>query len=282
MLNLRPVPPMIVLGKRNIMKLLSLLSGLLMLSLGSMAQMKQGRIVYERKVQLKMQVSDPAFQNLIPNERKDQFELLFDNTKTLWRSANDGQDEEMNFDNGSGAQIRIVTPGSNDVMYSDLAASRKVEQKEVMTKQFTIEDSIRRMNWKLGSETKNIMGYTCKMATASKTQKSQRVNMNNGEMKTEEVTDTLNIVAWFTDAITLGAGPESYQGQLPGTILELDVNNGRSKYTAVEISPKMDPKEIKEPKGKKITQEQFVKERDNLFKEMNENGGGSFNIRRGG
>lgn len=229
-----------------------------------------------------MQVSDPTFQNLIPSERKDQFELLFDNNKTLWRAANDGQDDEMNFDNGSGAQIRIVTPGNNDVLYSDLTASRKVEQKEVMTKQFTIEDSIRRMNWKLGSETKSIMGYNCKMATATKTQKSQRMTMNNGEMKSEEVIDTMNIVAWFTDAITLGAGPEGYQGQLPGTILELDINNGRSKFTAVEVSPKMDPKEIKEPKGKKITQEQFVLERDKMFKEMNENGGGSFQIRRGG
>ena len=268
MLNLRTVPFPVVLGKRKIMKLLSLLCGVLMLSLGSRAQMKQGRIVYERKVQLKVQVSDPAFQNLIPNEHKDQYELLFDNTKTLWRIANDGQDEEMSFDNGSGAQISIVTPGSNDVLYSDLTASRKVEQNEVMTKEFTVED--------------NIMGYTCKLATTSKTQKSKRVNMNNGEMKTEEVTDTLNIVAWFTDAITLGAGPESYQGQLPGTILELDINNGRCKYTAVEISPKMDPKEIKEPKGKKITQEQFEKERDKLFKEMNENDGGNYNIRRGG
>lgn len=106
--------------------------------------------------------------------------------------------------------------------------------------------------------------------------------MDNGQMKTEEVTDTMNIVAWFTDAITMGAGPEGYQGQLPGTILELDINNGRSKFTAVGISPKMDPKEIKEPRGKKITQEEYVKERDKLFKEMNENGGGNFNIRRGG
>lgn len=282
MLNLRPPPVLIVLGKRKTMKWISLLCSLLILSSGSMAQMKQGRIVYERKIQLKMQVNDPTFANLIPNERKDQFELLFDNSKTLWRSANDGQDEEMNFDNGSGAQIRIVTPGNNDVLYSDLAASRKVEQKEVMTKQFTIEDSIRRMNWKLSSETKSVMGYNCKMATTTKMQKSQRMNMDNGQMKTEEVTDTMNIVAWFTDAITMGAGPEGYQGQLPGTILELDINNGRSKFTAVEISPKMDPKEIKEPKGKKITQEQFVKERDKLFKEMNENGGGNFNIRRGG
>jgi GLPGLI family protein len=282
MLNLYPPAASVVLGKRKTMKWISLLCSLLICSIGTMAQMKQGRIVYERKIQLKMQVSDPTFANLIPSERKDQFELLFDSGKTLWRSANDGQDDEMNFDNGSGAQIRIVTPGNNDVLYSDLAASRKVEQKEVMTKQFTIEDSIRRMNWKLGSEIKSIMGYNCKMATATKMQKSQRMNMDNGQMKTEEVTDTMNIVAWFTDAITMGAGPEGYQGQLPGTILELDINNGRSKFTAVEISPKMDPKEIKEPRGKKITQEEYVKERDKLFKEMNENGGGNFNIRRGG
>ena len=282
MLNLCPPLALIVLGKRKTMKWICLLCSLLIWSAGSIAQMKQGRIVYERKIQLKMQVSDPTFQNLIPSERKDQFELLFDNNKTLWRSANDGQDDEMNFDNGSGAQIRIVTPGNNDVLYSDLSASRKVEQKEVMTKQFTIEDSIRRMNWKLGSETKSIMGYNCKRATATKMQKSQRMNMDNGQMKTEEVTDTMNIVAWFTDAITMGAGPEGYQGQLPGTILELDINNGRSKFTAVEVSPKVDPKEIKEPRGKKITQEQFAIERDKMFKEMNENGGGNFQIRRGG
>lgn len=282
MVNLRHEWLPIILCKRKTMKLLRIAIGFMLLSSSASAQMKQGRIVFERKTKLQIQVQDPAFQNLVPKERTDKFELLFDSNKTMWRNADEGQDDEMNFDNGSGAQIRIVTPGNNDVLYSDLTASRKVEQKEVMTKQFTVEDSIRRMNWKLGSETKEILGYKCRMATTTRTQKSMRMNMDNGEMKREEIQDTLNITAWFTDAIPIAAGPESYQGQLPGTILELDVNNGRSKYTAVEISPKMDPKEIKEPKGKKITQEQFVKERDKLFKEMNENGGGSFNIRRDG
>lgn len=282
MVNLSHKSVLIISGKRKTMKCLQIAVGFMLLTSVSSAQMKQGRVVFERKTKLQIQVADPAFQNMVPKERTDKFELLFDSNKTLWRNADEGQDEEMNFDNGSGAQIRIVTPGNNDVLYSDLAASRKVEQKEVMTKQFTIEDSIRRMNWKLGSETKEILGYKCRMATTTKTQKSMRMNMDNGEMKREEIQDTLNITAWFTDAIPIAAGPESYQGQLPGTILELDVNNGRSKFTAVEISPKMDPKEIKEPKGKKITQEQFVKERDKLFKEMNENGGGNFNIRRDG
>ncbi len=282
MLNLGHIGLQIILGKRNSMKFLRIAIGLILLAPAASAQMKQGRIVYERKTKLQIQIQDPAFQNMVPKERTDKFELLFDNNKTLWRNTDEGQDEEMNFDNGSGAQIRIVTPGSNDVLYSDLGASRKVEQREVMTKQFTIEDSIRRMNWKLGSETKLILGYTCRLATTTRTQKSMRMNMDNGEMKREEILDTLNITAWFTDAIPVAAGPENYQGQLPGTILELDVNNGRSKFTAVELSPKMDPKEIKEPKGKKISQEEFTKERDKMFKEMNENGGGNFNIRRGG
>jgi GLPGLI family protein len=281
-LNLQHIPGEIILSKRMTMKCVRILIGLLILSPAVVAQMKQGRIVYEKKTQLQVQIQDPAFQNLIPKERKDRFELLFDNNKTLWRTADEGQDDEMNFDNGSGAQIRIVTPGSNDVLFSDLETSRKVEQREVMTKQFTIEDSIRRMNWKLGNETKEILGYKCKMATTTRTQKSTRVNMDNGQFKREEIQDTLHITAWFTDAIPLAAGPESYQGQLPGTILEIDVNNGRNKITAVEMSAKMDPKEIKEPKGKKISQEEFNREREKIIKQMNENGGGNFNIRTGG
>jgi GLPGLI family protein len=256
--------------------MIAILSGMLS---SAFSQIKQGKIVYERKSQLQIQVNDPAFQNMVPKERKDKFELLFADNKTLWR-ATEEQPEEMNFDNG-GAQIRIVTPGSNDVLYSDLIASRKVEQREVMTKQFTIEDSIRRYNWKIGSETRDILGYSCKKATTTRTSQSQRVSMDNGEMKREMVTDTLHIVAWFTDAIAVPAGPENYQGQLPGAILEVDVNNGRTSITALEISPKVDSKEIKEPKGKKITPEEYAKERDKMFKEMEKNSGGNVNIRVG-
>jgi len=243
------------------------------------SQVKQGKIVYERKSQLQIQIDDPSFRNMLPKERKDKFELLFADNKTLWR-ATEEQPEEMSYDNG-GAQIRIITPGSNDVLFSDLSSSRVVEQREVMTKQFTIEDSIHRFNWKMGNETRDILGYTCRKATTTRTTQSQRVTMDNGEMNRQMVTDTLQIVAWFTDAIALPAGPESYQGQLPGTILELDINNGRTTLTALEVSPKVDSKEIKEPKGKKITREEFAKERDKMFKEMQQNGGGNMNIKVG-
>lgn len=282
MLNLGRECQEIDLHKTKTMKRLSVLACMLLTAMLADAQIREGRITYERKMKLQLRLNDAAFENMVPTERKDRFELLFAGNKTLWRSADEGNDEEMNWDNGSGAQIRIVTPGNNDVLYSDLAASRKVEQREVMSRQFTVEDSIRRMNWKLGSETREILGYPCKMATTTRTVKAQRMTMDNGEMKSEEVMDTMHIIAWYTDAIPFPAGPENYQGQLPGAILELDVNNGRSHFAAREVSDKVDAKEIREPKGKKMSQEDFVKERDKMFREMEKNGGGNMNIRIGG
>ena len=108
-----------------------------------------------------------------------------------------------------------------------------------------------------------------------------RMNMDNGKMTRENVTDTLNIVAWFTNEISGSFGPESYQGQLPGAILELDVNNGRTLYNAIEFAAKTDVAKIKEPtKGKKMTQAEFVKEREKLISEMQQGGGGNMRIIR--
>jgi GLPGLI family protein len=256
---------------------------LLTATMAASAQMKQGKIIYERISKMNIQVSDPAFANMLPPERKDKFELHFAENKTLWRHVEEGQDEEMNWDNGSGAQIRVVMPGSNDMVYSDINAKRKVEQRELFTKTFVIEDSIRSFNWKIGQETKNLLGFNCRKATSQRTQQSTRVNMDNGVMKREQVTDTLEVTAWFTDAIPAFAGPDNYQGQLPGTILELDVNNGRSKYLALSVTPDAEVKIIKEPKGKKITPQEFAAEREKMMQEMEKNnGGGNFNIRVGG
>jgi hypothetical protein len=57
--------------------------------------------------------------------------------------------------------------------------------------------------------------------------------------------------------------------------MALDVNNGRTVYQAVELSPKVDVAAIKEPKGgKKVTQDEFKVERDKAMEEMQRNNGG--------
>jgi GLPGLI family protein len=90
-------------------------------------------------------------------------------------------------------------------------------------------------------------------------------------MKRAEVADTMNIIVWFTPAIPVPAGPE-YQGQLPGAILEINVNNGQTVYKATEISAKADLGSIKEPKtGKKVSLKEFAAEQEKMMKDMQSN-----------
>ena len=269
------------------MKQIFFITSCFLLAMSGRSQVKEGKIIFERVFQLQIQIADdnPAMQNMIPRERKDKFELLFANNKSLWRPMEDeSQGDEMNFggDDG-GARMIIRMPGSEDIMYHNLGETKRVEQRELGGKIFIINDSIRRLNWKLSSESKTILGYKCTKATAQRTQENYRMQMDNGKASRERVIDTLNIIAWFTNEISGSYGPENYQGQLPGTVLEVDVNNGRTSLKALAIEAKTDLAAIKEPsKGKKLSPEEFAKEREKLFKEMQDHGGGQrFNIRVG-
>jgi GLPGLI family protein len=91
-------------------------------------------------------------------------------------------------------------------------------------------------------------------------------------MKRTQMADTTTITAWFTPEVPVAAAPE-LSGQLPGLILELELNRGRVLYKAVEISPKVNAAAIKEPKGgKAITAPEFAQERNKVFEEMRRNG----------
>jgi GLPGLI family protein len=256
-----------------------LIASAMLIAIPSLAQVKEGKIVYERTVQLQIRINDdnPAFQNMIPKERKDKFELFFTEGKSLWQAVeDDGQSDETSFgDNGGGMRMFIRVPGSDDIAFHNITESKKVDQRELGGKSYIIADSIKKMSWKVAGETKMILGHICMKATTQRMQESFRMSMDNGEAKREKVMDTMNIVAWFTNEIPGSFGPDTYQGQLPGTILEIDVNNGRNSFKALEISPKVDVAKIKEPsKGKKVTAEEFAKEREKLMQEMMQNNGG--------
>ena len=176
--------------------------------------------------------------------------------------------------------IRTMGGGVDDVTFCDFRNARKVESREFFDKKFLIIDSIRRENWKLGEETKSILNHLCRKATSQRIGKRMTMSMDNGKMERKEVADTSVLVAWFTTDIPVAAGPE-VQGQLPGLILELQTNNGKTVYKAIEISPEANKKEIKEPtKGKKVSPDEYTKERNKMMDEMQNNGRGNFRIRR--
>jgi GLPGLI family protein len=245
------------------------------------AQQKEGRVVYERTAQFQIQLQGmgEAMQKSMPHSRTDKMEVLFGNNQSLKRALADDTPEEDNGGEGGGVGFRInmIAGGADDVIWYNFDEQRSVNQTEFATKKYLVSDSVHKLNWKLTGETKTILGYACQQAVGQRIGKRMMTNFINGQMSRTEIGDTSNIVVWFTSAIPVSAGPE-YQGQLPGLILGIDINDGRTVYKATEVSPKVDVAVIKEPKsGKKVSQDEFNKERAKMMEEMQKNSGGGGN-----
>lgn len=245
-------------------------------SLTAYSQTKEGRVVYERTFQLPTAIlrGNPELAAQLPKARTDQYELLFGNNQSLWQylpDANSEGDPNTFTANGGVAVIRFAG-GSNDMSYCNLDKGTRIEQREIADKNYVVTDSIRKMDWKLTGETKQILNFTARKAVSQRIGTRMQMTMENGEMKREQVPDTLSVIAWFTTDVPVAVGPAVYQGQLPGLILELDENNGRTIFKAVELSPKVSASKIKEPKdGKKLTAADFDKEREKVMEEMRKN-----------
>lgn len=268
------------------MKRILLAAGALVLTGTAFCQQKEGRVLYERTVQMQMRFAGMGddVERVIPRTRTDKMEVLFANNQSLRRAVQDDRPEGDVVSDGGGMQVNIMVAGGDDVTYCNFDNSKVIEQREFATKTYIVADSVRKLSWKLTGESKTILGYPCQKAVTQRIGQRTMMNMNNGQMERKLVSDTSNVIVWFTGSIPVPAGPD-FQGQLPGLILEIDVNNGRTVYKAIEVSPKVDMAVIKEPKnGKKVTQDEFNKERDKALEEMQRNnqGRGRTMIRVGG
>ncbi len=257
--------------------ILTAFSALLVIT--AFGQKKEGKVTYERIIKMEFVIADDhaGMENMLPKTRTDRFELTFGNNQSLWKQLEDDVQDELAGGNGGGGgfQIRTFTAGGDDISFYNFDASKRIDQRELAGKKYIVEDSIRRMNWKLSEETKSILGFNCRKAIAQRIGTRTMMTMENGKMERKEMSDTSNIVAWFSTDFAVTAGPGDYQGQLPGLVLEVDVNNGRQVFKATEVVTKVDVASIKAPKsGKKVTSAEFNKERDKMFEEMQKNNGG--------
>ncbi|MBC7873941.1 MAG: GLPGLI family protein [Ferruginibacter sp.] len=245
-------------------------------------QLKEGKVTYERTLQMQIRINDMpgGMESQLPRTRTNKFELTFGNNQSLWKAAEQENDND-NVVSGDGMQIRMIVPGTDDVLYTNFTTGTSVEERDVMDKKFIIDDSIRPLKWKMTGETKTILNMPAMKATATNISTRMTMNMDNGKMERKEVQDTANITAWFTSNIPVSAGPAEYQGQLPGLILEMDVNNGRQVFKATSITEKADLAVIKQPTGKKhYTPAEFRKEREKMMEEMQKNNQGGNRVIR--
>lgn len=232
----------------------------LFLPIFASAQNNEGIIIFEEKVNVHRSLPPDAedMKAMIPEFRIHQSELLFNATESLYRNIEEEDDDDADSGGGGGIVMKIQRPEAT--FYRNFTTKRKVDYREFMGKNYLIEDTLAGGNWKMSGQSKQVLGYNCMSATMTDTTRKRE------------------ITAWFTDAMGLSTGPQTF-GQLPGMVLEVDINNGEIVISAKKVEfKKLKKGELEAPKkGEKITEAEFQKR---VADALRENGGRSMRIIR--
>jgi GLPGLI family protein len=173
-------------------------------------------------------------------------------------AKNDGgmMEEE---DGGDGEHVRIQMDAPDNRTYCDLKNNTRIDQRDFMQRKFLVESDLKTSDWKLTGEQKMILNYPCQEATRQDS--------------------TRKITAWFTPAIPVSSGPSTFCG-LPGLVLAVNINDGDQTLTATSVNlGEVDASKIVKPKdGKKVTEAEFDKIRDEKMKEMGIQPGSGNNV----
>ncbi len=241
----------------------------------------QGKAVYKTSSKIRinlsgkngMQLSDADKEKMQERMRKQfqkTFVLSFNKEASVYK-----EEEKLSAPTASlgGGNIMVKTiglGGGNDVLYKNTKKGQYLNQTEVMGKRFLIKDKLRKYDWKLTGETKNIGKYTCYKATY--TREETRTNMSFDDGEIEEKKEKVEVVttAWYTPEIPVSNGPRDYHG-LPGLILEVKDGNNIILCSEIVLNPKEKIEIIAPRKGKKVTQEQYGKIMQKKMKETMEN-----------
>lgn len=232
---------------------------------------QQGVITYENRVNMHRNI--PAdrqeMKAMVPEFRSSKMQLSFNAEESLYKPLI--EDEPDQFSTGSGpVRYTFSTPRSET--YTNSSTSMILLLQDLMGKKYLVTDTVKMSPWKLGTETKEIMGYMCKMAYYTNTAEVTTMRIENGTPTPEKRTITQEITAWYTDQIRPSLGPERFN-TLPGTVLALDVNNGERVIVARNI----ELRELKKGEfyvpdsGTKVTQAEFVKIQAEQLEKMRAN-----------
>lgn len=257
-------------------------------NIGANAQMKEGKITYERKTNMHRFITDPEMRARIPEFRTDKFELLFNEQASLFRTVVDEDAPDPFANNGGdrgGMRFNFRMPETST--YTDINTQMQYESRAMFEKTFLVVDSLKQNKWKISDETKTIANHVCKKATTMISQPAQmRVRFGNGPRATEDTVapkpKQVELVVWYTEDIPVSVGPDNYAG-LPGAILEVNTDNGANTISATEVSAKFPKKELVQPtKGDKMNRVQFQEAMKKIMEDMQRGGGmGGIRINRG-
>lgn len=260
----------------------------------------QGKAVYMSKTTMDMDFGGREMSEEQKKRIKERMKSAFEKTYNLTfdrTSATYLEEEKLEQPGGENGGFRMMGFGGSGKYYKNIKDQTFTNQKEMFGKVFLIKDSLPKLNWVMGSETKQIGNYTCYKATATKPVDStdfsnfrrpppgerngDKGDNKDGEVKKDstetnkslfkgvEVPKEIEITAWYTLDIPVSQGPGEYWG-LPGLILE--VNAGKTSILCSKIILNAEEKEIIEAptKGKEVSQEEYNAILTEKMKEMSE------------
>lgn len=226
-------------------------------------QVAEGVIHYETKINMHRNIpaEREGMKAMIPEFRTMKNQLIFNATETLYKPVIEDEEEEF-----SGGGMRMRFGGAQSETHINTESQIRTLSQEFMGKKYLIEDTLKMLPWKFGTETKTILGYVCKQAYFT-----EEVQVMMGP---QQETRTVEITAWYTDKIRPFLGPDRFN-TLPGTVLAVDVNGGERVTLAVKIEDRsLKKNELKSPSsGTKVTQQEYRKIVDEQMEKMRQSGG---------
>lgn len=173
------------------------------------SQVTSGKIIFERKTNLKKRFKDnPRFLKMINDDNKikrEMFELVFNDTSSAFIPIED--------EDAPGGMMSYMT--SQNTIYQDLEADTYLAIIDLYGSEALLGDSIPQREWKVTNSKRSLGGYRCTKAIW-------------------EQNDSTRVYAWFSPDIVPSVGPEGFSG-LPGAILGLATEDGGIIYFAKEV-----------------------------------------------
>lgn len=103
-----------------------------------------------------------------------------------------------------------------NIWYFDFSSKKMTVQKQIVSTNFLISDSIPNIEWRLTNENREIAGYNCRKAIG-------------------KIMDDVYVFAFYTDQITITGGPCTING-LPGMILGVTIPRLYTSYMATKVN----------------------------------------------
>ena len=241
----------------------------------------QGKAYYFSKTTMDMgnfggREMSPDMKKRIEERMKSMFEktfiLTFNKEESIYK-----EEEKLEAPGGGGMRFGGFSMTGGD-QYKNVKENKLLIEQEFFGKQFLINDELKKLDWVMTAETKQIGKYMAMKATAvvevgnanimsafrgrgrggrdnaDRAIANDSTKSNNTEIEKPE---TQIVTAWYTPQIPINQGPAEYWG-LPGLILEVSAGTTTILCSKIVMNPG-EKEEIKRPsKGKEVTQKEYA------------------------